>query len=297
MRALADFIMRGRSQASLVMALAVSLPMLFWAGAAAGSLVLLRRGLKDAMSVLVWSLVPIMLWWYGGEPRPLLVVSGTLVLALVLRRSLSWGRVLLTSVCVGVLFAAVIEQVFAENVQQNVQALQQLMPAVLGDGYRQLSEAQQSRLAEVIRPILVGMMAALLQLLCLMSLALARYWQAALYNPGGLGREFRALKLHPAVAGALLLVMLMSPAGGTDLLVLAPLCSVPLLLAGLAVVHGMAAQKRISGFWIVGLYVSLVLFTQLMYPLLVLLAVVDSLIDFRGRARANGPDDPANGEG
>jgi hypothetical protein len=47
----------------------------------------------------------------------------------------------------------------------------------------------------------------------------------------------------------------------------------------------------------VGLYVSLLLFMQLIYPLLVVLAIVDSLIDFRGRkARKNGAG-PANGEG
>lgn len=297
MRALAEFVMRGRTQASLVVAIAASLPMLFWAGAAVGSLVLLRRGLSDAMSVLVWALLPILLWWYYGEPRPLMVMSGTLVLALVLRRSLSWGRVLLTSTCVGVLFAAMIDQMFAESVQQNVQDLQKLMPEVLGEGYRQLSEADQARLGEIIRPVLIGMMAALLQLLCLMALALGRYWQALLYNPGGLGREFRALKLHPAVAGALLLVMLMSPAGGPDMLMLAPLCSVPLLITGLAVVHGLARGRQAATFWVVGVYVSLVLFTQLMYPLLVLLAVVDSVIDFRRGSRDDAQDGPADGEG
>lgn len=297
MRALAEFIMRSRVHASLAVALAAGLPMLFWAGAAAGSLVLLRRGLKDALSVLVWALIPVLLWWHFGEPRPLMVMSGTLLLAVVLRRSQSWARVLLTSVCVGVLFSAVINEVFAETVQANVQMVQQLMPGLLGDGYRQLTAADQSRLAEVIRPILVGMMAALLQLICLAALLLGRYWQAALYNPGGLGREFRTLGLHPAVAGLLLLAMFIAPAGGPDMLMLAPLCSVPLVMCGLAVMHGLVQQKKIGTFWVVGLYVSLVLFTQLMYPLLVLLAVVDSVIDFRGRSRVRDPNDPADGEG
>lgn len=57
MRALAEFIMRGRMQAILVVGVAAALPMLFWLSAAAGSLVLLRRGLNDALSVLVWAIV------------------------------------------------------------------------------------------------------------------------------------------------------------------------------------------------------------------------------------------------
>lgn len=48
MRALADFIMRGRVQATLVVVGCAALPLLFWLSAAAGSLVFLRRGFKDA---------------------------------------------------------------------------------------------------------------------------------------------------------------------------------------------------------------------------------------------------------
>ena len=63
--------------------------------------------------------------------------------------------------------------------------------------------------------------------------------------------------------------------------------------AGLALLHGLGLAR----FWLIGLYVTLLLFMQLIYPLLVVLAVVDSLIDFRGRlARKNGAGS-ANGEG
>ena len=41
------------------------------------------------------------------------------------------------------------------------------------------------------------------------------------------------------------------------------------------------ARKRLAKFWLVGLYVTLLLFMQLIYPLLVVLAIVDGLIDFR----------------
>jgi hypothetical protein len=48
----------------------------------------------------------------------------------------------------------------------------------------------------------------------------------------------------------------------------------------------------------VGLYVTLLLFMQLIYPLLVVFAIVDSLIDFRGRLASKDADNgSANGEG
>ena len=43
MRALAEFIMRGRVQATLVVAGCAALPLLYWLGAAAGGLVRTRR--------------------------------------------------------------------------------------------------------------------------------------------------------------------------------------------------------------------------------------------------------------
>ena len=98
MRAIAEFIMRGRMQATLVVAGCAILPLLYWLGAAAGCLVLLRRGLKDAIGVLALGLLPALIWWlYSDDPRALLVLLGSSSLALVLRASESWNRVLLSA--------------------------------------------------------------------------------------------------------------------------------------------------------------------------------------------------------
>ena len=80
MRALAEYIMRGRMQATLVVVGSAAMPLLFWLSAAAGSLVLLRRGASDAIGILAWALLPAIAWWYFGEPRTALVLVGALVL-------------------------------------------------------------------------------------------------------------------------------------------------------------------------------------------------------------------------
>ena len=294
MRALADFIMRGRTQAILVVAGGALLPMLFWLSAAAGSLVLLRRGLNDALSILVWALLPAIGWWWFGEPRTLLVLLGALGLALVLRTSTSWVKVLLASVPVGVVFGLVLGNLFAEQIQAVASELQKLMPQLIGSGWEQLSAEEQGQLLGLMVPVLTGLMASLLQIVTLLCLVLGRYWQAALYNPGGFGEEFRTLRMPALLALLLVAGMLLGPSLGLPML--APLCSVPLVFAGVALVHGLVAAGRLGRFWLVGLYVTLVLFMQLIYPLLVVIAIVDSLFDFRGRATRKGSG-PANGEG
>ncbi len=297
MRALAEFIMRGRMQAIFVVAGAAALPMLFWLSAAAGSLVLLRRGLNDALSVLVWAVIPALAWWYFGDPRTLLVLLGSLGLALLLRSHASWVRVMVCSVGLGLLYVWALGAVFGEPIAALASELQKVLPDALSGAYQQLSVEERGRLESLLVPVLTGLLAALLQIVTLMSLMLGRYWQAALYNPGGFGSEFRALRFPPMLAMLLLVGMLLGPNLGAQLAVLTPLCSVPLVFAGLALMHGLVAQGRLPRFWLVGLYVTLVLFMQLIYPLLAVLAIVDSLFDFRGRAAGKNGAGPANGEG
>lgn len=299
MRALAEFIMRGRMQATLVVAGCSALPLLYWLGAAAGSLVLLRRGLKDALGVLALGVLPALLWWLTfDDPRALLVLLGSSSLALVLRASESWSRVLLVSIAMGLVFAGVLGAAFRPQIEALSQELIKILPMALGEVYQQLSVEERARLATLIAPILTGLIAALLQAISVLSLILGRYWQAVLYNPGGFGREFRAIRIPLGPAMLLLACMLVGPNFGPQLAMLTPMCSVPLAFAGLALIHGLVAQGRLARFWLVGLYVTLLPFMQLIYPLLVVLAIVDSLVDFRGRLASKDADNgSANGEG
>ncbi|MBI6574020.1 hypothetical protein YA0001_17935 [Pseudomonas viridiflava] len=298
MRALAEFIMRGRMQATLVVAGCAALPLFFWLSAAAGCLVLLRRGFSDAVGVLSWALLPALVWWYFGEPRVAMVLAGSLSLAMVLRASESWVRVLLVSVALGVVYAAVLGAVFGEPIEAMSQELQKHLPAMLSGLYEQMNVEERARLGALIAPVLIGLIAALLQIVSVLSLILGRYWQALLYNPGGFGREFRAVRLPLVPSLVLLVCMLVGPNFGPQMAMLTPLCSVPLVFAGLALIHGLVAEKRLSRFWLVGMYITLLVFMQLIYPLLVVIAIVDSLIDFRGRrVSKDSGNGPANGEG
>ncbi|MFJ9992188.1 hypothetical protein ACIQSO_15730 [Pseudomonas putida] len=296
MRALADFIMRGRVQATVVVAGCAALPLLFWLSAAAGSLVFLRRGFKDASSVIVWGILPALAWWIFGEPRTLMVLLGTLGLAALLRAGHSWSRVLLSSIALGLLYGVILGSVFREPIEALARALEKALPQMLDGLYQQLTVEEQAHLGALIVPVLNGLIAALLQVVSVLALMLGRYWQAALYNPGGFGREFQAVRIPLVPALVLLACMVFGPNFGSAVALLTPLCSVPLMFAGIALLHGLVAQKRLARFWLVGLYVTLVLFMQLTYPLLVVLAIVDSLIDFRGRHSPKG-NDSANGEG
>ena len=282
MRILAEFIMRGRMQAIIVMALAMAVPMMFWLGAAAASLIVLRRGLNDALSVIIWALLPAVVWAYFDDPRPLLGLLGALTMAHVLRVSGSWAKTLLASLVLGIVFAWGLGIAFAQPLAELAAELNGLMPNLLPELYEQLSAEQHLHLHSLIVPVLTGLMAAVLQILCVLSVLLARYWQAVLYNPGGFALEFQRLRFPAVIVFPLVLGMLFAPSLGIQAAILTPVCSVPLLFTGLAVVHGLVAKYRSGRFWLIGVYIGIALFTQVIYPLLVVLAIVDSVFDFRG---------------
>jgi len=300
MRALAGFIMRGRMQAMLVVAGSAALPLLFWLSAAAGCLVLLRRG-SDALGVIGLGVLSVLLFWHFNiqkDPTALLVLLGSCSLALVLRAGYSWNRVLLVSMAVGLVCAVSLGTIFSPFIEGLAQTFEQVVPLALGEVYHKLSVDQRAFLASLAVPLLITSTAISLQVFSVMCLILGRYWQALLYNPGGFGREFRAVRIPRQVALALLAVMFVAPFLGVQALILLPLCSVPLFFAGLALIHGLVAQKRLASFWLVGMYVTLVPFMHLLGPLLMVLAIVDSLIDFRGRLASKDADNgSANGEG
>lgn len=291
MRGLAEYIMRGSKQATLVVAVTAAIPLLFWFSAAALALVILRRGLSDALSVVIWGVLPALAWAAMGDVTPLLVMLGSASLAVLLRQRNDWAVVVLAAVPLGVLYAVVLQTVLNEPLVALAAQIQEMLPEMLAGMNGALDEAGMAHLEALLVPVLAGLMGAVHAVMVLVSLMIGRSWQARLYNPGGFREEFHKLRLSPWVAIALLVLTVLGPQGPA-LAIVAPVASIPLLIAGLALMHGIIGIKKLGTVWLVGLYAMFVFVAQFVYPLIMFLAFVDSLFDFRSRLRS--PDGPAD---
>ncbi|MFD1584733.1 hypothetical protein ACFR96_16265, partial [Microbulbifer halophilus] len=95
MRALAEFIMRGRVRA--VLTTMVGIPLI---SPAALGLVSLRRGGNDGLMVLAWAMLPVVAAGFSGLMSPLMIglasshFAAVFCGALVLRSSRSWAAAL-----------------------------------------------------------------------------------------------------------------------------------------------------------------------------------------------------------
>ena len=280
--------MRGRSQALLV-AFAGAFSSLFcWVSAAVIALVTLRRGVGSGAWLLFWALLPaVALAWVYGDSGPLSLLLGTAVLAATLRSTVSLSLAVLVSVPVGVFMGLAALTLGGDYLAQMAELFGQFLASMeqrLSQGGEQVA-LQRPTVGQIAG--LLGAGTASMSVCCLL---LARYWQAALYNPGGFGREFRELYYPAAMATALVLAGLVLSSVGSGLQTWAMICFVPLTFAGLALVHSWAAHRGRGGGWIAWFYIAWLLLDPVKL-VVVFLAIADSWINFRRRWAATGGAD------
>jgi hypothetical protein len=275
MRALAEFVMKGRLQAVAVAGLGVGTLIFAWVGVAAAVLVLLRKGVTEGAYVVFWALLPaIAVATIGADVGPLTMLLGAFATALVLRSTEQWASALSMAVAVG-LFSALLLTQFANGYL--VSLLELVQPML---------QSMRASAPGALPVITTGDVAALIGvstvLWSTLAVMLARWWQSLLYNPGGFRLEMWQLRLSPTITIGLVAVMLLLSKVGGDYRFWALMCVMPIVIAGLALVHGVVGRLGLGRVWIIVFYVAL-LILQPLWVVLILAAIVDSWIDIRRR--------------
>lgn len=289
MKGLAQFVMRGRWQALLLTVGGVVSVAFSWLSAAIVTLVMLRKGAREGAWLLLWTMLPaVVLAGYMGDSTGAVLVAGTAMMGLVLRETVSLSLAVLASVVVGLvaggLMLAIGQEFLAAVNEEFVEPYLQLREAGLAELGNPVT---LPRPTPAVTAAAVGAGTAMMSVMCLL---LARYWQAALYNPGGFGEEFRRLRYSASVSLALTFAVLVLSGFGMAGSVWAILGVIPLTFAGVGLIHARARYRGWPGALMALFYASwLVLPMQLM---MVGLAIADSWFNFRERW-----DDGSGGNG
>jgi len=276
MRGLAEYAMKGRRQAILAAFITGLIPFINTVlSPAVVALVILRHGWQEGAKVLVWALLPALGWAVVGDMTHLVVLLGVCALAVILNRTASWQIALLAAILVGVAaeLALVLNPQFVAMLQQQLEVL------LAGSS----ETAELAAQAEDMRAFLGTLFGVMSMFLAICLLILARWWQSILYKPGGFGEEFRQLRLDYRIAAGLMLLFVLANFGAPLLQGWMMYFMLPLFFAGLALVHGIAALRKISRLWMVVFYV--VLMNPLTAQILTIAALIDSWYNFRGRIK------------
>lgn len=278
MRALAEFIMRGRMQAALVAFCGNLLPLM---SPAAVGLVSLRKGLFEGLWAVLWALLPLLFALYAGGFSPVVILASIAALAVVpaaaevLKVSASWCYTLLFISAVSGGLAILLDLLFGAELA----ALQELLAQFFVE---MQSESEIANKFVPEHPFILGLLGYVVALNAVLSLMLARWWQALLYNPGGFQQEFHQLRLGVKQAAILLVIVVACQLGSPQYLGWSELFGLPLLLSGIALVHFTVANRQLGGHWLVIFYIGLLTIGPLSL-MLIGVGFIDSIMNFRSR--------------
>jgi hypothetical protein len=273
MRRLAQYAMKGGKQATLVAVVFAIIPVLFWISAAVVALAILRKGYQAGAQVFMWSLLPALMWWSNGDPTPALTLIGVAGLASVLRYSAHWTYVLVASMLVAIVSMPILASYLQEVM---------LTFAKAGIQLEATNSLPDEVTSEQVQALMEGVLGAVHLAILLACTVLARWWQSVLFNPGGFQTEFHQLRLPVWLTGSLALAVF-GLSNIVDMTQWLFILAIPLLFAGLALVHGLVEQMKLGRMWLIATYLGLLFSSALVFTLLALLATLDSLFGLRKR--------------
>jgi len=301
MRALAGLIVAGPGQAVLVIALCTVLSFLAppltsilgYGGAAALALYSLHAGATPGATALLGAAVVTGVLTQLMLHQGLAVVVTSLMLwipvwlaAVVLRRTGSLAMAMLGLTGLALMLVTLIFVLFGDPGPWWVARLESLGDAVAAQKELGIDTAAVAQFIETVAPLMTGTLAAGLSFAALSCVLLGRWWQALLVNPGGLRKDFYALRLNQvlSLAGIAMVGLATLKLGVLSSLALqwSLIAMVPFLLVGLAVVHASLANLKAAKGWLIALYILMSLLPQVLL-MVILVGVLDPWLELRRR--------------
>ena len=281
MRGLAEFIMRGRWQALAVAVLGSGSLLFGWISAAAIALVTLRKGTASGGWLVLWAMLPAaIVAAMSGDMGSVMLLLVAFCLSVILRETVSLPLALIASVplaMLGGLALIALNGPFLEDLVATFnQALRQLEQDMTSD--------QQGELAftSLVVPQVGALLAIGNTVVAVLAVLLGRYWQALLYNPGGFGQEFRALRLPQGAVVSLVALGTVLWLQGDEWRVWSAVAVMPLTVVGFALVHAYAAHTDKGVTWLTLMYTLWIVLDPIKWVWLGFV-MADVFVDFRAR--------------
>jgi len=298
LRRFTDFILRSRPQAMGVAFVCAYIPLLGSISILIAGLVTLRKSILDGALVLCAATAPFLLNYYVSPPPAdqtgmaliaiaTIVVSNILVwlYAILLRQYNNWSLILELSILLGVVIIGAVH-CFNPDIQNwwGTQLTAYFTKATaMMNGLPSADIKMQLQAVDLIKPYATGLVT--VSLLCngLLQLALARWWQAALFAPGTLRQELYHIRFGYVVGVLFVAVLLLSLGGNATVLDMRPVFYGLFFIAGLSLVHCLLASAKYSWFWLVLVYIALIVLFPKSAMVLAVFALLDVLLDLRRR--------------
>ena len=288
---MAGFIMAGRMQAAIfvIVSTLVSLmlpPMLVFSNAAI-ALITLRKGWQQGIiyALLATTTLMIVSGYLKqdigrGFTAGLVTWLPIIVIASILAITSSWSKTLELILLIAVVGVLLFHFLYPDAAAFWVQLLEPIKP-LLKQSY-QFSDANIDESIKIASQWMTGSFAAAFALLTIVSLMIARNWQAMLFNPGGFGEEFRQIRIGKQASIGLLIGIALAVFTNNQMITELIMVAIAIFMfQGLSLAHGLVKLRGMGSGWLIVLYVLMfILFIQ-MIVLLATFGLIDNFVDFR----------------
>ena len=303
LRRFTDFILQGRLNAMAVAFLLSFIPVI---GASVSILVAtfitLRKSVLEGALVLAASIIPFFIMYAGAqvsEKQLLIVGMGTIItinvltwlLALVLQRFANWSLVIEIALIAGIVLVCGIHLVYPHiqdwwSVQltayfnRTASLLTEIMPAASTS-----TEKISADMIANMKRYMTGFIVAAIMFNALLQLAIARWWQAVMFNPGGLQKELHHIRLSYLTVILFIIVSIMAYLGSVIGMDLMPVLIAAVAGAGLSLIHRVALANKNGWLILIVVYLGILFVFPLGILLVAMVGLFDSLLDLRKRLR------------
>ena len=290
---LARFILKGPSQAALVAATAAMLGVLvapaIWLSAAAIALVALVKDGWQALIVTAIAAVGTMLFASLIFATPSMSLYFVLAawlpvwIAAWVLRNVSLAASLQATAGLALIVIAGVYGFFPEMGEIWREPLDVMVQQLLESSQGQFEQSTLQGIQEWVIRMMPGFLVGSVFLGTLISLLLARWWQSAIVNPDGFGREFQALALGRITAIIALAIIAVAVLAGSALWYAMLLIVLALYTTqGMAILHAVFKGRQLNKIWLYLVYLAMFLLPEVA-AMLILFGIADAWIDFRRR--------------
>ena len=301
LRRITDFLLQNRVQAMAVAFLFAFVPVIGSIGILIAAFITLRKGIVEGALVTLAATIPYMIS-FGLSPTSAgqMEVLGVILLGNLLiwafsaglRQFGSWNFILESAALAGVLLVSAVHLI-NPNIQnwwatELTTQFTKTTDAVSGklnmDPSAQLmAKEAQLQVVNIVKQYATGFLAVSILLSALLQVVIARWWQAIIFNPGGLQKELYQIRFS-YVAGAVYSICLLLVYLQMELaLDVFPVLSAIFFFAGLSLIHWRISLTKANWLWLLLIYLGIGLLFPVSVILVSILALFDTGLDFRKR--------------
>ncbi len=299
LRRFTDFILQSRLQAMGVAFVCSYIPYLGSIGILIAGLVTLRKGAIEGLWVVVATMLPFIFKYYSADVIQndmalvgllLSITSNILVwlFAVILRRSNNWNSILEYALLLGVAVVGLLHVLYpdistwwATQLSNYINKTASMVNAAHPG--TPVDKGQQAAVINIIKYYATGLFIVSVLFNVMLQLILSRWWQAAIFNPGGLRLELRQIRLSHVLSILLVFGFVLTWLDSKIIMDMMPVFCAVFGAAGLSFMHCYLATVKNTLAWLIILYLLVIWLFPMSVVLLAFVALFDVWLDLRKR--------------